>query len=234
MTEKNPDRRYLALLPAAGVGARMAAGCPKQYLTVAGQPMLRHAVAAFCASPLISHTYVVVSAEDGYIDEVLPAGLAGVTVLRCGGDTRQASVTNGLRAMADRVDPDDWVLVHDAARCLIRPEWIRQLLAQCHDDEVGGLLALPLPDTLKASVPGQACVAATLPRQDKWLAQTPQMFRWGLLRLALQDLDEQITDEASAVERLGHQPRLVPCSIENFKVTYPQDFLLAERLLATR
>ena len=228
----DPPRCY-ALIPCAGVGSRSGAAGPKQYETVAGQSLVSHTLAAFQAVSELAGTLVVLSPEDTRFEQHArhPAGW----VARVGGASRAESVRAGLDALqALGAQPHDWVLVHDAARCLIRPEWIRQLLAQCHDDEVGGLLAVPLPDTLKASVPGEACVAATLPRQDKWLAQTPQMFRWGLLRLALQDLDEQITDEASAVERLGHQPRLVPCSIENFKVTYPQDFLLAERLLATR
>jgi len=187
MTEKNPNRRYLALLPAAGVGARMAAGCPKQYLTVAGLPMLRHAVAAFCTSPLISHTYVVVSAEDGYIDEVLPAGMAGVTVLRCGGATRMDSVLNGLRALQDQIADSDMVLVHDAARPGLTPALIARLIEGVGDDPAGGLLALPVVDTVKRSAPSAqgVCAAATISREGMWLAQTPQMFSFHLLLRAL-------------------------------------------------
>ncbi|HZF79795.1 MAG TPA: 2-C-methyl-D-erythritol 4-phosphate cytidylyltransferase, partial [Rubrivivax sp.] len=127
---------------------------------------------------------------------------------------------------------DDWVLVHDAARCLVRPGWIDALIDACLADAVGGLLALPLADTLKQAVNGR--VAATLDRTAKWQAQTPQMFRWGLLHEALGRADEAVTDEASAVEALGHAPLLVPGALENFKLTFPSDFVLAERLLRSR
>jgi 2-C-methyl-D-erythritol 4-phosphate cytidylyltransferase len=164
------------------LGARMAAGCPKQYLTVAGQPMLRHAVEAFRASALISHTYVV-SAADGYIDEVLPAGLAGVTVLRCGGATRMDSVLNGLRAIQGEIADSDMVLVHDAARPGLTPALIARLIDGVGDDAAGGLLALPVVDTVKRSAPSAqgVCSAATIPRNGMWLAQTPQMFSYQLL-----------------------------------------------------
>ena len=121
------------------------------------------------------------------------------------------------------------MLVHDAARCLLRPAWVQALIAACVDDPVGGLLAQPVADTLKQSRDGR--VACTLDRSDKWAAQTPQMFRLGLLQQALQQATSA-TDEASAVEALGHAPLLVRASAENFKVTWPEDFALAERLLA--
>jgi len=236
MTEKNPNRRYLALLPAAGVGARMAAGCPKQYLTVAGLPMLRHAVAAFCTSPLISHTYVVVSAEDGYIDEVLPAGMAGVTVLRCGGATRMDSVLNGLRALQDQIADSDMVLVHDAARPGLTPALIARLIEGVGDDPAGGLLALPVVDTVKRSAPSAqgVCAAATISREGMWLAQTPQMFSFHLLLRALGSATDPnaITDDASAVELLGLTPRLIEGHPRNLKVTLPADIRIAEMYLA--
>ena len=127
--------------------------------------------------------------------------------------------------------PQDWVLVHDAARCLLRPEWVERLVEACRDDEIGGLLALPLADTLKSEEDGR--VSGTVDRSGKWAAQTPQMFRLGLLAPALAFAGEQVTDEASAVEALGHRPRLVRGDWENLKVTFPQDFALAERLLAS-
>ncbi|HBH39409.1 MAG TPA: 2-C-methyl-D-erythritol 4-phosphate cytidylyltransferase, partial [Curvibacter sp.] len=129
-----------------------------------------------------------------------------------------------------------WVLVHDAARCLVTPAQITQLIEACAQDVVGGLLALPLPDTLKQDAKGvDSCrVATTLPRGDKWLAQTPQMFRLGLLQRALQEAGDAVTDESSAIEALGLAPRLVPGSAQNFKVTYPEDFALAEAVLQAR
>ena len=150
-----------------------------------------------------------------------------------GGDTRARSVANGLAALRERGATDaDWVLVHDAARCLLRPAWVDRLIDACGGDAVGGLLALPLADTLKQAESGR--VRRTLARADKWLAQTPQMFRLGLLQRALAQAGSEVTDEASAVEALGHAPRLVPGELENFKITWPQDLALAGRLLRTR
>ena len=153
------------------------------------------------------------------------------------------SVFNGLTELLKQgqhnplgVQAHDWILVHDAARCLISATEINRLIDACLDDEVGGLLALPLPDTLKSAVNGR--VSQTLPRQDKWLAQTPQMFRAGALHAALQakaaDHFDGITDEASAMEMAGFSPKLVVGSPHNFKVTYPPDFALAEDLLRSR
>jgi 2-C-methyl-D-erythritol 4-phosphate cytidylyltransferase len=154
-------------------------------------------------------------------------------VARCGGATRAASVAAGLAELRARgAGDEDLVLVHDAARCLLRPAWVERLLDACADDAVGGLLALPLADTLKAAQGDR--VSATLARADKWLAQTPQMFRLGLLQHALAHAGAAVTDESSAVEALGLAPRLVPGEIENLKLTWPADFALAARLLETR
>jgi 2-C-methyl-D-erythritol 4-phosphate cytidylyltransferase len=128
--------------------------------------------------------------------------------------------------------PTDWVLGLDAARCVVRAEWIDALIDACMADPVGGLLALPVADTLKSEHAGR--VVATIDRRGKWQAQTPQMFRIGLLRDALARADANVTDEASAIEALGHAPRLVPGALENFKITWPADFELADRLLRTR
>ena len=138
--------------------------------------------------------------------------------------------------LAAGLDGQDWVLVHDAARCLVQPSEVARLIEQCRDDAVGGLLALPLPDTLKSEEGGR--VSATVPREGKWLAQTPQMFRLQALHDALAAVADTgfagITDEASAMERLGLRPRLVEGSAQNFKVTYPADFALAEAVIGSR
>ena len=222
--------RYFALIPAAGVGARMAANGPKQYLQVGGKPMLRHTIDAFLSSPLIAHTYVVVSPDDGQIDAVIRSG-GSVTVLRCGGATRMASVQNALRQLGELLQPLDWVLVHDAARPGLNAALINKLITSVGDDPVGGLLALPVVDTVKRSGAGPV---ATVPRDGLWLAQTPQMFRYRLLCDALAAATDAsaITDDASAVEALGQSPRLVeghPC---NLKVTLPADIRIAEMYLA--
>jgi len=223
--------RCFALVPAAGIGARSGASGPKQYVPLAGRAMMAHTLAALAAVKQIEATLVVLSPEDDQFENAVP-GFEG-WVARCGGASRAETVANGLVELTARgAQPHDWVLVHDAARCLVRPEWIERLITECADDEVGGLLAFPLPDTLKQSAEGR--VAATVDRAGKWAAQTPQMFRLGLLRPALVAMGAAATDEASAVEALGHAPLLVEAPMENFKVTWPADFALAERLLNTR
>ena len=178
----------------------------------------------FGSAPQIDHCYVVVSEGDEYISALsMPERC---TVLRCGGDTRQASVTNGLHAMAGQVDPDDWVLVHDAARPGLTVELIDKLIAFVKDDEVGGLLALPVVDTIKRSN-GHGRSDQTVARDMLWAAQTPQMFRHQRLLQALQGAKD-ITDEASAMEAIGLHPKLVEGSARNFKVTQPEDLLIAE------
>ena len=219
--------RFIALIPAAGVGSRMGSSVPKQYASLAGKPMIQHVMQTFSASPLIDAVYVVVSAEDGFID-ALPA-IPRTRILRCGGATRQASVTNGLRAMSPDVDAGDWILVHDAARPGLSHDLIEKLVALVNDDPVGGLLALPVVDTIKRS-DGHGHVDQTVSREQLWAAQTPQMFRHAQLLSALQS-SEGITDEASAFERMGLKPRLVEGSPRNFKVTLPEDMLLADLYL---
>lgn len=229
--------RYFALIPAAGVGARMGASFPKQYAGLAGKTMLRHVLDTFAGHGAIAHTFVVVSGADGYIDDTVRdeptrAGrsLAGrVTVVRDGGETRRQSVLNGLLAMRPHIADDEWVLVHDAARPGLSAVLVDRLIAGVRDDEVGGLLAVPVVDTLKRSGgDGRAC--ATVPRNGLWSAQTPQMFRYGLLKKAL-EASADVTDEAGAIEALGLTPRLVQGSARNMKVTLPGDMALAELYL---
>jgi 2-C-methyl-D-erythritol 4-phosphate cytidylyltransferase len=222
--------RYFALIPAAGVGARMGAGSPKQYVKLGGKPMLRHTLDAFLSSDLVAHTFVVVSPDDPYIDAVAPSH--GVSVLRCGGASRMESVRNGLAVLANTLAPSDWVLVHDAARPGLTAELIAKLIAGTGDHPAGGLLALPVVDTVKRCIEGEAC--GTVPRNNLWLAQTPQMFRYQLLREALSaDADPTtITDDASAVEALGLTPKLVEGHPRNLKVTLPDDIRIAEMYLA--
>jgi 2-C-methyl-D-erythritol 4-phosphate cytidylyltransferase len=222
--------RYFALIPAAGVGARMGATSPKQYLKIGGKPMLRHTLDAFLSSELIAHTFVVVSPDDPYIDAVAPHH--GVTVLRCGGASRMESVRNGLAVLANTLSGPDWVLVHDAARPGLTADLIDKLITGTGDHPAGGMLALPVVDTVKRCIDGEAC--GTVPRNGLWLAQTPQMFRYELLREALSAATDpaSITDDASAVEALGLSPRLVEGHPRNLKVTLPDDIRIAEMYLA--
>ena len=226
--------RCFAVVPCAGVGLRAGAAGPKQYAALGGPSVVAHTLDALDAVAELTATLVVLSPDDTQFEQHAPrfAQQRGWAV-RCGGATRAASVAGGLQALLERGAADnDWVLVHDAARCLLQPAWVQRLIAACVADDVGGLLALPLADTLKHAVGGR--VDQTLPRADKWLAQTPQMFRLGLLQRALREAGDAVTDEASAVEALGLKPLLVPGDAENFKLTWPADFALAARLLETR
>jgi len=206
---------------------------PKQYQMIAGRPMVMHTLDALASvSQLVAVVVVLAPTSDA-----LPACPPDVVQMTCGGASRAESVFNGLQALLEQgATALDWVLVHDAARCMVTPEQVEALITVCENDAVGGLLALPLPDTLKAAEGGR--VSATLDRSDKWLAQTPQMFRIGPLLSALQARAAEdfagVTDEASAMEMAGHSPLLVPGSAQNFKVTYPDDFALAEAILRSR
>jgi 2-C-methyl-D-erythritol 4-phosphate cytidylyltransferase len=191
--------------------------------------MVLHTLAAFTAVSRLAGILVVVSAGDYFFDEKS----ATLLIADCGGSTRATSVFNGLKSLLDHgATLSDWVLVHDAARCLITTDQVNTLIDACLPDAVGGLLALKLPDTLKREVAGR--VAQTVDRSDKWLAQTPQMFRIGELQQALLAAGDSVTDEASAMEFVGKAPLLVAGSAQNFKVTYPQDFALAKAVLVAR
>lgn len=218
--------RYFALIPAAGVGTRMAASRPKQYLPIAGKSMLQHSVNAFLQHAQIDHVFVVVSRDDGYVANELESD-ARLTVLNCGGETRAESVLNGLMAMD--LDAADWVLVHDAARPGLNPVLISRLIDSVGADDVGGLLALPVVDTVKKAA---ADKVSTVARDGLWLAQTPQMFRRGVLLAALTNTKNQaITDEANAIELSGLRPKLVEGHWCNTKITRPDDLKLIEMVL---
>jgi 2-C-methyl-D-erythritol 4-phosphate cytidylyltransferase len=231
---ETPLPRCFALVPCAGIGARSGATLPKQYMPIAGKTVVAHTLAALARVPRIALTLVVLSPDDDGFEAAVPGfGGQGGRVARCGGATRAETVANGLSVLVDQgARVQDWVLVHDAARCLVRAQWVERMLDACWGDAVGGLLALPLADTLKQESEGR--VAATLDRRGKWAAQTPQMFRLGLLRHALSNSGPGVTDESSAVETLGHAPLLVAGELENFKLTYAGDFDLARRLLEAR
>jgi len=226
--------RFFALVPCAGVGERAGQVLPKQYAPLGGRPMVAHTLQALRQVAPLQATLVVLAPADAHFERLLPGAADDqLWLARCGGATRAATVAAGLAELQRRgASADDWVLVHDAARCLLQPAWVQRLIDACRGDAVGGLLALPLADTLKQAQAGR--VAGTLSRSDKWAAQTPQMFRIGRLQQALAQAGDAVTDESSALEALGAQPLLVPGELENFKVTWPQDLVLAERLLALR
>lgn len=229
---------FHALVPAAGFGARMGHELPKQYLPLAGQPMLAHALNTLCACPEIATVFVVLAPDDTLFHTYNWSQLVNnrgdkLQPLFCGGELRSDTVLNGL--LAAEIEPDDWVLVHDAARPCLTTAHLAKLIAELRDDAVGGILAVPVADTLKRGVVdakgrGEDRILRTESREQLWQAQTPQMFRAGLLAHALRQ-PASFTDDASAVEALGLRPKLVLSEPTNFKVTYPQDMLLAELLL---
>jgi len=224
--------KYFALIPAAGTGSRIGNATPKQYHPLNGRPMLWHALRPFHVHPRIERIFVVLGPADAWFTQLRWDELSSkLDVLRCGGESRAQSVFNGLQAIAGKVSGGDQVLVHDAARPCLTGEAIDRLIEQVGDDEAGGLLAEPLADTLKRSDDGGHSLR-TEPREKLWRAQTPQMFRHGLLMKALgTGALDGVTDEASAIERLGLHPLLVRSGATNLKVTYAEDLRLAELIL---
>ena len=237
------SKKIIALMPAAGIGARarrqstaaiLTSDLPKQYELVNGLPMLRLSVMAMLADPRIDHVRVIVSPTDTWADRVL-AGLPRTSWRHVGGDTRAETIHNGLVDLSAK--DDEWVVVHDAARPGLPAEALKRLIDTCLAHNQGGLLAIPVPDTVKraqSSVGATPSVETTLEREHLWLAQTPQMFKADELLTALAQAKAKnliITDEASAMEQMGYTPLLVEGAPQNFKVTWPGDFQLLEKWL---
>ncbi len=224
--------RLFAIVPAAGLGARIGDAVPKQYIPIGGRPMVYHAVSALAAVARIERVFVVLSPQDRHWrlneEHWLEWG-ERVETVRAGGAHRPDTVLNAILALDGRITADDWVLVHDAARPCLRAGLVERFLDEMDDDPVGGLLAMPLSDTLKSADETQR-VAATIPRLNLWRAQTPQMFRYALLRQGLEKRPDA-TDEAQAIEALSRAPRLVEGENGNIKVTFAEDLALAEMIL---
>jgi len=226
--------KIFALVLAAGQGTRIGDALPKQYLPIAGKPMMFHSIEALASVPRIERVFVVLAPMDrhwgGHDWSALPDKVEGTF---CGGSRRSESVANSLEHLKERIAKDDWVLVHDAARPCLSHELVEQFLDEVGDDQVGGLLAVPVADTIKSADENQR-VAATIPRLNLWRAQTPQMFRYELLRKGLQQKPDA-TDESQAIESIGYNaPRLVQGDDLNIKVTFAADLVLAEMIMALR
>lgn len=232
MIESLPSARFFALVPAAGVGARMAADRPKQYLALRGRPILQHTLERLCSHARIDGVWVGLSAADPYWPH-LHFSHPRFRGAYAGGAERAATVLNGLRALAAHAHADDWVLVHDAVRPCVRVEDIDRLIATATNHPDGALLGLPVADTVKrANVAHE--VLETVPREGLWRALTPQMFRLGALQAALEAAARDgvmVTDEASAIERAGGRPLMVAGHADNLKITLPADLALAELYL---
>ncbi len=221
--------KYHVIIPAAGVGTRFQHKLPKQYHKILGKTLLEWSIAAFTSLAEIYQILVVVSPTDPYIEPLINH-IPRVKLCTNGGNTRGESVLQGLKALEDSAD-NDWVLVHDAARCCIRTEDIKSLIQRLSEQDHGGILANIAVDTVK-QVSSAFLVEKTIPRQHIYLAQTPQMFRFNQLVTALSNNVEHCTDEAQAIELQGGLVEVVPCANHNFKVTYQHDLELAQILLA--
>ena len=225
---------FFALIPAAGSGSRMGDELPKQYLPLANKPMIYHALRTLCNSSRIARVFVVLAPGDEDWARHDWSEFSGkLAILECGGATRAESVLNGLKAAreASSVEDADWILVHDAARPCLGKLQLDKLMDDLAADEVGGLLAVPVADTLKRGDTNSR-VERTESRENLWQAQTPQMFRYKLLVEALSMTGGvTMTDDAGAIEALGLHPKLVLSDARNLKVTYPQDLALAELIL---
>lgn len=227
------SERFYGLIPAAGAGERMGSARPKQYLKLLGRPLLYHSVKALLANDNIDTVFVVLAPADGdfKLHDWSEFG-ERIAPLYCGGATRHDSVLNGLVAASSTLEPDDWILVHDAARPCLGQRELQRMLDTLAADAVGGILGVPVADTLKrADAAGR--IQSTEAREHLWQAQTPQMFRHGLLLQAL-GRTAKLSDEAGAIEAMGLQPKLVQGSGTNLKVTYPEDLQLAQTILASR
>ena len=222
----NSSQDIIAVVPAAGIGSRMQAECPKQYLKIGSQTILEHSVAGLLAHPRIRQVIIAISPDDRFFSSLPLAVNPRVTVVT-GGQTRADSVLAGLQAAGD----EPWVLVHDAARPCLHQDDLERLLAITATSKVGGILAAPVCDTMKRSEPGALLIAHTVERENLWHALTPQLFPLELLRSCLlRALNEgaTITDEASALEYCSFHPQLISARADNIKVTRPEDLALAE------
>jgi len=228
--------RHWAVIPAAGSGMRMGSSIPKQYLSLAGRTVIERVLDVLLAEPAIAGVTVAVASDDPYWQRYLPGSRHKPVRIASGGETRAHSVLNALLTLDEELEDQDWVLVHDAARPCLHPRDISLLLHTIGDDPVGGILATPVADTLKR-VDEDRQVTATPDRSDLWRAFTPQMFRYGLLKEALQAAlaaGEPPSDEAGALERLRKPVKVVEGRGDNIKITRPDDIALAEAILAHR
>jgi 2-C-methyl-D-erythritol 4-phosphate cytidylyltransferase len=229
------SERYWAVMPAAGAGSRMGAEVPKQYLSVNGVWVIDHTLQRLLSHPQLEAVYLALAVQDAWWPKSRFA-LDQRVVRVAGGRERCYSVLNALELLSETADEHDWVLVHDAARPCLRHADLDLLINSLRDDPVGGLLGVPVHDTMK-QVDGSTRVLASVPRERLWHAYTPQMFRLGKLRRALSEALQQgllVTDDASAMELQGQQPKMIQGHADNIKITRPADLALAEFFLAAQ
>jgi len=233
---ENTNLNIWTVVPAAGAGRRMSANIPKQYLPLGDKTVLEHTLDTLLACKQLAGVVVVLSEDDDYWQDIQGRYLDQQLETVTGGAERCHSVLNGLAHLAGKVSADDWVLVHDAARPCVRLTDIETLINTLSSTADGGLLGVPVTNTMK-QVDAVGRITATVAREGLWHAYTPQMFRAGMLRAALQhalDNDLLVTDEASAMELAGYQPLMVQGRQDNIKITVPSDLELAAFYLQTR
>ncbi|GAA6154025.1 2-C-methyl-D-erythritol 4-phosphate cytidylyltransferase [Pseudoteredinibacter isoporae] len=224
--------RYWAVVPAAGIGSRMASDRPKQYLSLQSKTVIEHSLAHLLSHEMIEAVYVPLAEHDAYWSELTISHHPKIKSLP-GGRERADSVLNALNAIGHVAAEQDWVLVHDAARPCLRAQSLDQMIRQLSEDVTGGILANPVNDTIKKVVQGNE-IRETVDRRQLWQAQTPQMFRFGRLRDSLQGALEagaNITDEASAIEWAGYSAKVINGPSDNIKITRAEDLPLAEFIL---
>lgn len=222
---------YWAIVPAAGVGSRMGAHCPKQYLSLQNKTVIEHTLERLLSVPVIENIYLALAVDDEYWQELTCANNPKIIRVK-GGKERADSVLNGLLSLPEHAQDHDWVFVHDAARPCIRTQEIMKLIDSVVDHSCGGILGVPVSDTLKAV--SDSHINKTVDRSQLWQAQTPQLFRLGLLRDCLQRAlieGKVITDEASALEAYGYRPLMVQGRSDNIKITRQEDLAIAAMLM---
>jgi 2-C-methyl-D-erythritol 4-phosphate cytidylyltransferase len=231
----NPPYRYYAIIPAAGNGRRLGKKIPKQYQMINNAPMLYHSILALTESPYVEGVIIALSPNDLHFDlmdwHFTEKMLDKMLITFTGGDTRQETVLNTLMAISPHMQRDDWILVHDAARPGLETNLVEKLISSIGENDVGGILAVPVADTLKRETGGY--IIETQEREHLWQAQTPQMFRFATLWQGLQ-IAQSTTDEASAIESMGFAPKLIEGNHANFKVTYPEDLKVIEAMMQAK
>jgi len=228
----NNNNKVRVIVPAAGLGRRMGGDVPKQYLPFMGETVIEKTLGRLKQVDSLVDITVAISSDDHFFDRLSIADSPNI-VTTIGGRERSDSVWAALMSLEDKVMPSDWILVHDAARCCVRTDVINRMLKQLSDSDVGGILGVPVSDTLK-QVSSNQKIESTLDRSHIWQAQTPQLFRYGLLREALEHArkrEQPITDEASAVELMGHCVEMCMGHYDNIKITHPDDLVIAEAFL---
>ncbi len=230
MTDRSP--KYWAIVPAAGLGQRFGADIPKQFHQLNGALVAQHTLSRLLSLPIIEAIVAPCDVSSGYWSKVAACNDSRVQLVP-GGEQRAYSVLNGLAAIESKAEDNDWVLVHDMARPCITPTNIAQLIAELAEHRVGGILAAPVNDTLKR-VAADKRITSTVNRAEYWAAQTPQMFRFGLLKKSIQsmlDSNQLPSDEAAAIEYSGLQPLVVEGRQDNIKITRREDLVIAEAIM---